>query len=205
MLTCRICLHTYKQLQYASTRVTICGRCVNSLNENPEVAQHAEKRLADLLASGMVRNAFRDVESPELWKRKKAQWVLDHFDLEHSRALPGWLNCLLADPKNSTRDFKLLRAHRQGLLHYDRPEGWGYPNNWCAVAARIRKLDGYSCVKCSATDTVLDVHHIVYASHFGTHQQSNLITLCRACHEEEHERTMDFGEVEQPVPPSAAA
>lgn len=200
MPTCRVCLHEYKRLYLSSARIGICGRCVNSLNGNPEVAQHAEARVAELLARGMRRNAERDAEATELWKRRKAEWTLAHFELEHSRALAGWLNRLLADPRNSTRDFKILRAYRRGLLHYDRPQGWGYPGNWASVAAKIRQLDGYACVKCRAIDCVLDVHHVVYVSHFGTHRKSNLVTLCRSCHEAEHERTLDFGEGDDAAP-----
>lgn len=199
MPTCRVCLHEYRRLYLASARLGICGRCVKTLNGNPEVAQHAEARVAELLARGMRRNAERDVEAPELWRRRKAEWTLSHFELEHSRALAGWLNRLLADPRNSTRDFKILRAYRRGLLHYDRPKGWGYPGNWSSVAAKIRQLDGYACVRCQAIECVLDVHHVVYVSHFGTHQRANLVTLCRPCHEEEHQRTLDFGEGDEAV------
>lgn len=196
MHACRICLRTFKKLRFQSSRISICGRCANTLNESHEVAEDAEKRVGDMLLRGMERNALRDLEFGEPWQKAKAQRTLSDFGQAHADALPRWLNKLLANPENTSKDFKLLRAHRRGLLHYDRPAGWGYPNNWKEVASRIRRLDGFQCVACAGQDQTIDVHHIVYVSNFGTHQQSNLISLCRECHEAEHKRSFDIGEAE---------
>lgn len=194
MLTCRVCLRRYKEVRFRSERVSICGRCVNTLNENAEVAQHAQKRLGELLFRGMERNAHRDQASEEQWKRMKAEHTLANIDAAHAEALPNWLNRLVADPNNTSRDFKVVRAYRRGLLHFDPPAGWGYPKNWKEIASRIRQLDNFACIACAAQDRTIDVHHIVYVSNYGTHQQSNLISLCRQCHEAEHKRVFDFGE-----------
>ena len=80
---------------------------------------------------------------------------------------------------------------------------WGYPANRDEVASTIRKADRFECVQCGAVGSELHVHHIVYVSNFGTHAKENLVSLCRTCHEEEHERTFDFGEGEptSPIPP----
>lgn len=194
MATCRICLHEFKTLRFESPRISICGRCVNTLNESPEVAETAEQRIGEMLRRGIERRALQDLEVGEPWQQEKARQTLSNIDTVHAAALPKWLNRLLADSKNTRRDFKLLRAHRRGLLHYDRPIGWGYPSNWKDVASRIRQLDDYRCTGCAASDFIIDVHHIVYVSNFGTHQQTNLISLCRPCHESEHKRSFDFGE-----------
>lgn len=143
---------------------------------------------------GMERNALRDIETGEPWQKTRAERTLSNIAAAHTAALPQWLNKVLADQKNSKKDFKLLRAHRRGLLHYDQPAGWGYPKNWKEVASRIRQLDGFQCTACAAQDQPIDVHHIVYVSNFGTHQQTNLISLCRDCHEAEHKRNFDLGE-----------
>lgn len=177
--------------------MSICGRCVNTLNESHDVAENAEIRIGELLLRGMERNALRDIECGEPWQKARAERILSNIGTAHTAALPQWLNKLLADPKNTKKDFKLLRAHRRGLLHYDRPAGWGYPNNWKDVASCIRRIDGFKCAVCTAQDQTIDVHHILYVSNFGTHQQSNLISLCRKCHEAEHKRNFDFGETEK--------
>ena len=139
---------------------------------------------------------MRDIESGEPWQKARAERTISDIATAHASALPQWLNKVLADPKNTKKDFKSLRAHRRGLLHYDRPAGWGYPNNWKEIASRIRQLDGFQCAVCAAQDKTIDVHHIVYVSNFGTHQQTNLISLCRTCHETEHKRNFDLGERE---------
>ncbi len=94
----------------------VCTRCVNSLNEFSEPAIHAQNRLGDMLARGVERNALRDLDAPEEWKRRRARWKLDNFAAAHAEALPGWLNDLLADERNSTRDYKTVRAHRGGAF-----------------------------------------------------------------------------------------
>lgn len=194
MPTCRICLREFNELRFSSSRMSICGRCVNTLNESHDVAENAEMRIGELLLRGMERNALRDIESGEPWQKARAERTISDIATAHASALPQWLNKVLADPKNTKKDFKLLRAHRRGLLHYDRPAGWGYPNNWKEIASRIRQLDGFQCAVCAAQDKTIDVHHIVYVSNFGTHQQTNLISLCRTCHETEHKRNFDLGE-----------
>jgi hypothetical protein len=79
----------------------------------------------------MLRRATIDVNSPTAppWKQKNAEYILGNIDFEVDRALPKWINKLVADESNRTKIFKIIRAHRRGLLHLDRPYRWGYPNN----------------------------------------------------------------------------
>lgn len=174
----------------------MCGRCTNDLNNYREVAEGAYREARELLLNGMLRRATIDVSSPAtpIWRQQSAARVLGNLDVEVDRELPKWVNRLVADESNRTKIFKIIRAHRRGLLHLDRPNNWGYPKNWKEVAHNIRKLDNFTCVSCSKTGGELHVHHIVYASNFGTHQKTNLVTLCRSCHEREHKRVFDFGE-----------
>lgn len=142
-----------------------------------------------MLKRGMERNAQRDLQSEDAWKRLKAQKNLDNLDAAVAYKLHDWITSLLKKPENSTRDFKIMRAHRRGLL---RMEGFAdYPSGWRDVARGIRIRDGMRCSSCGTSDCIFDVHHIVYLSKYGTNQQHNLITLCRNCHESEHGRILD--------------
>ncbi len=196
MVTCKICLNKFQTLRFKSKRVCICGRCTNALNKYKEVAEGSYNAARELLLIGMLRRATIDANLPTapLWKQQKAEYILGNIDIEVDRVLSSWINKLVADESNKTKIFKIIRANRRGLLHMDRPHRWGYPKNWKDVAHNIRMLDNFTCVSCSESSDELHVHHIVYVSNFGTHQATNLVTLCRICHKKEHKRIFDFGE-----------
>lgn len=194
MAICKICLKSYEHLRYRSSRVCVCGRCTNHLNSYKQVAESAYLETRAMLERGIIRRAQLDLSATQSWVLDKATRILNDPSSEVENALPTWINRLVADASNRTKTFKMIRAHRRGLLHRDRPHRWGYPNNWPDVARAIRRLDNFACVACQATEVELHAHHIVYASNFGTHQRTNLVTLCRSCHELEHKRVFDFGE-----------
>jgi 5-methylcytosine-specific restriction endonuclease McrA len=152
-----------------------------------------------MLARGMLRNAYRDLESSEEWIRIRARRKIANLDVAVAEALPRWINDLLAKPDNRTRDFKIMRAHRRGLLRMGGAAD--YPGNWKEVAHRVRARDK-KCLGCGDASVGLDVHHIIYLSNYGTNRQENLISLCRSCHEKQHGRTFDFAEAYDPQSPS---
>lgn len=58
-----------------------------------------------------------------------------------------------------------------------------YPDNWDDLRRMIYERDHYECANCAASDVELHAHHIVPLSLGGTNRMTNLITLCRTCHE----------------------
>jgi 5-methylcytosine-specific restriction endonuclease McrA len=52
---------------------------------------------------------------------------------------------------------------------------------------RVLERDGERCQRCGAEDG-LHVHHIVFRSQGGTHDEDNLVTVCNNCHEDIHQR-----------------
>ncbi|WP_300661826.1 HNH endonuclease [Hydrogenophaga sp.] len=184
-------------MKFKTEEIGICGRCTHYLNENPEPASAAQARIAERLSRGIQRRAHTDLDSDEEWKRRRAAERLDDIDSAVDDALPGWLNTLLADPANRSRDFKMIRAFRRGLLRMNGPSQWSYPANWKQVANDVRRRDR-KCMMCGDQNARLDVHHIVYLSNYGTNQKSNLVSLCRSCHEQEHGRQFDEAEAEDP-------
>lgn len=73
------------------------------------------------------------------------------------------------------------------------PDGWdSYPDDWDERRRAIYQRDGYECQNCGrrggvAGDTELHCHHIVPKSEGGSHAKSNLVTLCRDCHNQVHD------------------
>lgn len=67
----------------------------------------------------------------------------------------------------------------------------GYPSDWDSRRRTVYKRDGYTCQNCGAQggphgNTELHAHHIVPKSKGGTHSKSNLVTICKACHNAVH-------------------
>lgn len=69
----------------------------------------------------------------------------------------------------------------------------GTPANWQTLRRKVYRRDGYTCQNCGATggprgNTQLEAHHIVPKEAGGTHELSNLKTLCKSCHDAVHGR-----------------
>jgi hypothetical protein len=67
---------------------------------------------------------------------------------------------------------------------YQRGINYGYANTKAYVLTR----DTYTCQKCQgkSRDRRLEVHHIVFRSEQGSNEESNLLTLCKTCHDSLH-------------------
>lgn len=179
MSTCRICLRNFILLKFDTNHIGICEFCVQDLNSWRELACFAQGRLGELLRKGMEKRSPHYTEE------------------EYQAARPLWFKKILADKMNSGRDYRIVRAHRRHLLRETGLKQWEYPSDWPARAQKIRQRDK-CCQLCGASDLRLDVHHIVYLSNWGTNQKSNLVALCRPCHEKVHGRFFDLGEAEDP-------
>lgn len=67
----------------------------------------------------------------------------------------------------------------------------GYPPDWENRRKQVYERDGYTCQECGALggswgSNELHAHHIQPISRGGSHDLSNLKTLCKDCHEELH-------------------
>lgn len=65
--------------------------------------------------------------------------------------------------------------------------GQKYPSNWSSIRKEVLERDDYRCGNCNRSginnsQIQLEVHHIVEVRNGGTHQPSNLQTLCEQCH-----------------------
>lgn len=65
-----------------------------------------------------------------------------------------------------------------------------YGPQWWAIRRRILKRDNYRCQECGMTQAEakdeygeeLSVHHIQPYDDGGTHDDENLVSLCKGCH-----------------------
>lgn len=67
---------------------------------------------------------------------------------------------------------------------YQKGTNYGFEN----TKAMVLNRDSYTCQYCKGKhkDSKLEVHHIVFRSHGGSDEESNLITLCHTCHKDLH-------------------
>ncbi len=59
-----------------------------------------------------------------------------------------------------------------------------FQREFIKIRPRIAERDNYRCRLCDSP--AQDVHHIIFRSQGGTNEESNLICLCRRCHERAH-------------------
>ena len=62
---------------------------------------------------------------------------------------------------------------------------------WAGIRRKVKERDGWCCQYCG-TDDQLEVHHVHYRS-VGRENGHELVTLCRLCHESEHEDARKAG------------
>lgn len=74
-----------------------------------------------------------------------------------------------------------------------------YPDDWPERRRHVYQRDNYTCQSCGRGggpngDAELHAHHITPLSHGGSNHLSNLVTLCRECHNAQHEHdiTADY-------------
>lgn len=88
-------------------------------------------------------------------------------------------------------DFGGIWQHLQDIDDHHLREShqyWMYPDNWPEIRARILRRDRYRCVICGKGGDAgpLHVHHIVWVSRGGSHEDENLETRCVKHHADAH-------------------
>src|SRR5260221_10006695 len=81
--------------------------------------------------------------------------------------------------------------HPEVLTHkwlYQKGINYGYANTKAYVLTR----DCYTCQQCKgkSKDRRLEVHHIIFRSQNGSDEETNLVTLCKTCHDALHAVTL---------------
>ena len=59
-------------------------------------------------------------------------------------------------------------------------------DGWKTKAEIRKKVDGYKCAICGKTDN-LQVHHLHYKTFMNENPETDLVTLCKECHEHVHD------------------
>ena len=86
--------------------------------------------------------------------------------------------------ETATFDAHLLKNPLVSGIGYQQGINFGFAN----TKAYVLNRDSYTCQYCKGKkkDNRLHVHHIIYRSNGGSDDESNLITLCKICHNDVH-------------------
>ena len=77
-----------------------------------------------------------------------------------------------------------------------------YPDDWDERRRKVYSRDDYECQSCGAQggsngDTELHAHHKTPLSQGGSNDLSNLITLCKSCHNNQHAHDITADQTEK--------
>jgi HNH endonuclease len=105
-----------------------------------------------------------------LWRQAEADKISDaqHPAVIHPQPLSSQLLQEAGDMNNSALQ--------------KRPRIRMAPGAYAILRTEILEHDGWRCQKCGCSKN-LDVHHATRRSALGDDAETNLITLCRACHQ----------------------
>ena len=88
---------------------------------------------------------------------------------------------------------KITTSERETLFSKMKYKDYLKSDYWKILRGKRLKLDNYKCIRCGKTSN-LEVHHNTYISRgYGVSDEiDNLITLCRDCHQEQHDKDNDI-------------
>lgn len=86
-------------------------------------------------------------------------------------------------------------------LYNEKYKKWGYQKGanygFANTKAYVLSRDNYTCQHCKgkSKDIKLEVHHIIFRSQGGSDEESNLMVLCKRCHDKLHDGKIDIKKI----------
>lgn len=173
-------------------------------NEQGKVVYLSEVEGRNDIATTMkARAAFRRDRRNRKTRYRKARWLNRRNSIKQGRFSPTMRSKIDAHLREirfvqsllpitsivletGTFDPHALKnpAVLQKKWLYQKGINYGFANTKAYVLTR----DSYTCQQCQgkAKDQRLEVHHIVFRSQQGSDEESNLLALCKTCHDTLH-------------------
>lgn len=97
-------------------------------------------------------------------------------------------NIILEVSQFDTALMKNQSLTNEKIRHWGYQKGFNYGHSSRRKAVLHR--DNYTCQCCGKKNCRLETHHIIYRSHGGSDDESNMIALCEECHKGIHNGTI---------------
>jgi len=122
------------------------------------------------------------------YKKNREDYISHKTDIINEK-YKDWLSDIVSYDDSSSIRNKLIRAYYYGLVDGERNRvSRLHSDEMEPIRETILKEDNFTCVICKDDkQPELHVHHIIPLEYYGTHNLSNLVTLCYSCHNKQHE------------------
>lgn len=89
---------------------------------------------------------------------------------------------------NQTTVEQPIQPYKVNLNHYRQwKQQYLKSPEWKTLKSEVLNRDNYTCQSCNTNGIPLEVHHITYQN-FGNENLSDLVSLCRNCHQSIHDK-----------------
>ena len=203
---------TYKTTNYTQylthgidTGSSNIGSAVVNNNGNVLYLSQIEIR-NDITDKMKQRNKYRRNRRNRKTRYRKARWINRKNSIKKDRFSPTMISKINSHLKEinfvksilpinkliletGTFDMHLMK---NPMLYNEKYRHWGYQKGinygFANTKAYVLTRDNYTCQHCKgkSKDNKLEVHHIIFRRNGGSDEESNLITLCKDCHDKLH-------------------
>lgn len=184
------------------TGSAIIGSAV--VNDDGEVIYLSEIEIRNDITDKMKQRAkYRRNRRNRKTRYRKARWLNRKNSIRNDRFSPTMISKINSHLKEiefvksilpitkliiETGTFDPHALKNPNVLNnkwlYQRGVNYGFANTKAYVLSR----DSHTCQHCKGKnkDSKLEVHHIIFRRNGGSDEESNLITLCKTCHDKLH-------------------
>ena len=185
----------------------------SAVAENGNVLYLSEVEIRKDISDKMTqRSKYRRNRRNRKTRYRKARWLNRKNSIKNDRFSPTMISKINSHLKEikfvqsilpitkliletATFDPHLMKNPK---LYNEKYRKWGYQKGinygFANTKAYVLSRDNYTCQHCrgKSKDSKLEVHHIIFRSENGSDEESNLITLCKTCHDKLHEGKIEL-------------
>lgn len=178
------------------------------VKDNGDVVYLSEVEIRNDISDKMTqRSKYRRNRRNRKTRYRKAKWLNRKNSIKKDRFSPtmtskinshlkeiNFVKSILPITKiiieTGTFDPHLMKNPK---LHNEKYRKWGYQKGinygFANTKAYVLIRDNYTCQHCKgkSKNSKLEVHHIIFRQNGGSDEESNLITLCKTCHDGLHD------------------
>jgi hypothetical protein len=174
------------------------------VNEHSDVLYLSEIEIRNDISDKMTqRSKYRRSRRNRKTRYRKARWLNRKNSIKKDRFSPTMVSKINSHLKEikfvksilpikklivETATFDVHALKNPEVLKkkwlYQKGLNYGFEN----TKAMVLNRDNYTCRYCKgkSKDSKLEVHHVIFRSNKGSDEETNLITLCKTCHDKVH-------------------